>query len=250
MRFSLVAAAAAFPLLASAADIVVQVGAGGLLAFSPTNVTAAVGDTISFQFQGKNHSVTQSTFANPCAIQTTPAQGIDSGFQPVAANATELPQWSFTVNNATAPLWFFCAQTNPAVHCQKGMVFSVNANPDSAKSFAAYQALAMNGAAAAAATSAAGAAASAVGSVVDSLAGAATSAGGSLLGVATSAAGAAAGAAATDAANALTQAAGALTSGLGSILPTGGASNTSAGFALSASPVHFLAAFGLAAVLL
>ncbi|KAJ7087776.1 hypothetical protein C8R44DRAFT_555739, partial [Mycena epipterygia] len=143
MRFSLAIAALAPVLSVSAADILVQVGAGGLLAFSPSNVTANVGDVIAFQFQGKNHSVTQSTFANPCAIQTTPAQGIDSGFQPVAANATELPEWSFTVNNASAPLWFFCAQTNPVSHCNKGMVFSVNANPDSAKSFAAYMALAM-----------------------------------------------------------------------------------------------------------
>lgn len=56
-------------------------------------------------------SVTQSTFANPCGIQTTPAQGIDSGFQFVAPNATDLPQWSFTIDNDTTPLWFFCAQT-------------------------------------------------------------------------------------------------------------------------------------------
>ncbi|KAJ7510132.1 hypothetical protein B0H11DRAFT_1701296, partial [Mycena galericulata] len=123
------------------------------LAFSPTNITAQVGDVVAFQFQGKNHSVTQSTFTDPCSIQTTPAQGISSGFQPVAANATELPEWSFTVNNASTPLWFFCAQTNPKSHCEAGMVFSVNANPDSAKSFAVYQAAAMAGNAAAAAVS-------------------------------------------------------------------------------------------------
>ncbi|KAJ7157028.1 hypothetical protein C8R43DRAFT_836006, partial [Mycena crocata] len=133
------------------------------LAFSPSNITANVGDTIAFQFQGKNHSVTQSTFANPCAIQTTPAQGIDSGFQAVAADATQLPEWSFTVDNATAPLWFFCAQTAPANHCQAGMVFSVNAKEDSERNFAAYQALAMGGNAAA---SGASSAISAAGSVI------------------------------------------------------------------------------------
>lgn len=36
--------------------------------------------------------------------------GIDSGFQPVVANATQIQQFTFTVNNASAPLWFYCAQ--------------------------------------------------------------------------------------------------------------------------------------------
>jgi len=57
-----------------------------------------------------------------------------------------LPQWSFNVDNDTTPLWFFCAQMG---HCQMGMVFSVNADPDSAKSFAVYQANAKSAAAAA-----------------------------------------------------------------------------------------------------
>jgi len=240
MRFTLAAAAAAatLPLFALADNILVQVGANGQLAFSPTNVTANVGDTISFQFQGKNHSVTQSTFADPCTIQTTPAQGIDSGFQPVAANATELPQWSFTVNNASAPLWFFCAQTNPAVHCHAGMVFSVNANPTSAKSFAVYQANAISLGTVASASSAVAAATSDVASIASVV----TSGAVSVVGDVTSIAGAAA----TDAANA----ANALTSDLGSILPTGGSGNTSAAFAVSVSPVHFLAAAGIAAFLL
>ena len=74
----------------------------------------------------------------------TPALGIDSGFMPVAANATEIPQWSFQVTNASAPLWFFCRQTG---HCAKGMVFAVN--PTAAKSFEAFQAAANATAAAA-----------------------------------------------------------------------------------------------------
>ena len=37
-------------------------------------------------------------------------KGIDSGFQPVTAGATQIQQFTFTVNNASAPLWFFCAQ--------------------------------------------------------------------------------------------------------------------------------------------
>ncbi|KAJ7069583.1 hypothetical protein C8F01DRAFT_1326616 [Mycena amicta] len=158
MRFSTLATAASLVSIAAAADILVKVGDNQTLTFNPSSVTAAVGDVISFQFLSKNHSVTQSTFANPCAIQTTPTQGIDSGFQFVAANATSVPEWSFTVNNATAPIWFFCAQTNPVVHCNKGMVFAVNA-PATGKTFDAFQAAALGGGASSAAGSSTGGAA-------------------------------------------------------------------------------------------
>ncbi|KAJ7172214.1 hypothetical protein C8R46DRAFT_1085168 [Mycena filopes] len=242
MRFSLAAAALVPVLSASAADILIQVGAGGKLAFSPSNITANVGDVIAFQFQGKNHSVTQSTFANPCAIQTTPAQGIDSGFQFVAANATQLPEWSFTVDNATTPLWFFCAQTNPANHCNAGMVFSVNAVESGPKNFAAYMAAAMNPGAAAVS--------GAIGSATSAIAGGVADA--------TSAIGAAAGAAATDAAGVLSGVAGAAT-GLANALTGGGASPTGAagnGTAPSSagrigtSAMSLVAVFGLTAGLL
>ncbi|KAJ7632844.1 hypothetical protein FB45DRAFT_516876 [Roridomyces roridus] len=164
MRFSLAVAAIAAPVLSVVAqqNILVTVGANALLAFNPPNITANNGDTVTFQFQSKNHSVTQSTFADPCSIATAP-QGIDSGFQLVAANATELPEWSFTITNASAPLWFFCAQTVPANHCHAGMVFSVNAKEGTAKSFEAYQASAKALANSAAAPSAGGAAPAASG---------------------------------------------------------------------------------------
>ncbi|THU82890.1 hypothetical protein K435DRAFT_784444 [Dendrothele bispora CBS 962.96] len=99
-------------------------------------------------------SVTQSTFASPCV-----SSGIDSGFQATPANASEFATWSFTVNNASAPLWFFCAQTVPANHCNAGMVFAVN--PTQEKSFDAYQAIAkgQNGTAGASGAAASGAAA-------------------------------------------------------------------------------------------
>jgi len=140
MRFSVVAAALLSSGVANAADHLIKVGDSNGLVFNPTDITAAAGDTISFQFQGKNHSVTQSTFASPCVRQTTPTVGVDSGFMAVASGAAQLPQWSITVNNSTAPLWFFCAQTNPANHCQAGMVFSVNA--PATKTFAQFQAAA------------------------------------------------------------------------------------------------------------
>ncbi|KIY71235.1 Cupredoxin [Cylindrobasidium torrendii FP15055 ss-10] len=105
--------------LASAATIDVKAGADGLT-FTPNSVTAAVGDTINFEFYPKNHTLTQSTFANPC---TAMDGGVDSGFVPVTADATEHPVWSLTVQNASAPLWFYCAQ---GPHCKMGMVFAIN----------------------------------------------------------------------------------------------------------------------------
>ncbi|KAF8132204.1 hypothetical protein K438DRAFT_831033 [Mycena galopus ATCC 62051] len=120
----------------SAVDILVTVGENSTTTYTPNSVTANVGDNVVFQFVAGNHS----TFADPCAIMTTPIAGIDSGFQFVAANATQVPQWSFQVTNATTPLWFFCRQTG---HCAKGMVFSVNAATTGNKTFAAFQAAAM-----------------------------------------------------------------------------------------------------------
>lgn len=104
-----------------------------LACFKPLchSLAAAVGDVVTFTLYvtfftychtrsrtespyasvAKNHSVTQSSFANPCVTLTTPTAGIDSGFLPVnVTTATSFPQWSFTVQNASAPLWFYCAQ--------------------------------------------------------------------------------------------------------------------------------------------
>ncbi|KAI0039897.1 Cupredoxin [Auriscalpium vulgare] len=141
MRFSTSSIIAA-PLLAAASvaaqqSITVNVGAGGSLAYDPPAVTANVGDVVTFQFQAKNHTVTQSTFASPCLSLEEPAPGFDSGFMPVAADlTTPPPSVSFTVN-VTTPLWFYCKQTG---HCEKGMVFAINPTAD--KSFAAFQAAA------------------------------------------------------------------------------------------------------------
>ncbi|KAJ6563935.1 Cupredoxin [Mycena capillaripes] len=137
MRLSL-ALAAVIPILSVYADnILIMVGADNQPTFTPANVTAKVGDTIAFQFMSKNHSVTQSTFSAPCT-----KQGLDSAFQFILPSATVVPEFSFNLTDS-APLWFFCAQTNPVSHCNMGMVFSVNADPTSAKSHAAFQALAM-----------------------------------------------------------------------------------------------------------
>ncbi|KAF8489785.1 Cupredoxin [Russula emetica] len=117
----------------SAANTQVEVGANGTFTFNPPSVNASTGDTVTFVFNPKNHTVTQSTFAAPCQPMSN---GVDSDFQPVAANATNVPSFSVTVNN-TQPVWFFCKQTG---HCEEGMVFAIN--PTQNKSFDAFQAAA------------------------------------------------------------------------------------------------------------
>jgi len=116
---STILAGLAIASLASAAEIKVTVGGTAGLKFTPPSVNAAVGDVVTFTFQQKNHTVTQSTFESPC---TPLAAGFDSGFVPVAADATEFPEGQFTVKD-TNPVWVYCKQGN---HCSQGMVFAIN----------------------------------------------------------------------------------------------------------------------------
>lgn len=115
----------------NAANIVVDVGSAGALAFSNNSITAAVGDTVSFLYQSGNHSVTQSTFANPC---TRKSGGFGSGFHS-SASAT---QFTITVND-TQPIWYYCGQTSPLIHCHLGMVGAINAATTGNATFAAFQ---------------------------------------------------------------------------------------------------------------
>ncbi len=66
----------------------------------------------------KNHTVTQSSFAAPCTPINDNAT--NSGFMPVDATVTSnvwpgnssiIPTFNYTVTDASAPLWFYCAQT-------------------------------------------------------------------------------------------------------------------------------------------
>ena len=56
---------------------------GTTLTFEPANITAQPGDTITFEFHQKNHTVTQSSFAAPCQMlastSTSGQVGFDSG---------------------------------------------------------------------------------------------------------------------------------------------------------------------------
>lgn len=147
MQFTTVALAAlsiaSSALAASTTVHVVKVGnSNGTLAFSPNNVTAAVGDMVQFQFAPANHSVAQSTFDQPCApvSQNSNVTGIFSGFMPVKATDTEVPTYTVLINNTT-PMWIYCAQ---AKHCQSGMVMVINEAPskNATRTLANYAALA------------------------------------------------------------------------------------------------------------
>ncbi|KAL1658941.1 Cupredoxin [Schizophyllum commune] len=132
------AASAILPALASAAMFDVQVGgANGSLTFEPEAIYAAVGDQVTFHFNPKNHTVTQSSFANPCGLKEG---GFDSGFEPVTEDqdVSERPTYTITVND-TNPIWVYCKQKAPANHCGKGMVFAVNCPADGPNSFTNFK---------------------------------------------------------------------------------------------------------------
>lgn len=128
----------------------VTVGENGTLTYDPPFIQAAVRDTVKFVFAAKNHTITQSSFGAPCRklefTSTTGQIGFDSGFVP--GNADGSATFSITVND-TQPIWAYCRQTG---HCGQGMVFAINPDESSDRSFAAFQTLAktINGTSAAA----------------------------------------------------------------------------------------------------
>ena len=122
MHFSTLFAATALAGSAFAADHKVAVGTKtGELVFNPDTITAAEGDTVTFRFWPKNHSIAQAAFNSPC---TPLNNGFWSGFVPTT-DTQNVANWTFTyeVTNASAPVWFYCTQGK---HCQNGMVGVIN----------------------------------------------------------------------------------------------------------------------------
>ncbi|TVY55715.1 putative GPI-anchored cupredoxin [Lachnellula cervina] len=126
----------AFAAAASAATIKVSVGQNGLT-YTPNDITANAGDSVEFDFFPKNHTVTQSSFADPCHPL---AGGFFSGFVPT--KATTLGSTFTIVVKDTKPVWIYCSQTE-GDHCQKGMVAAINA-PKTGNTLAAFTLLAKN----------------------------------------------------------------------------------------------------------
>ncbi|KAI0313664.1 Cupredoxin [Amylostereum chailletii] len=138
MRFftSFLAASAALVSVVSAANYTVQVGLDNGLTYTPPQLMAQPGDMVSFMFLTKNHTVTQSSFAEPC---TSLPGGVDTGFIPVAdPNSPTVTAMTMMVND-TNPIWFYCRQQG---HCMQGMVFAINPTP--AQPYETFQAAAMN----------------------------------------------------------------------------------------------------------
>ena len=84
----------------------VATGMAPVLGFSPESITANVGDMVEFVFMQKNHSATQSTFAEPCKAMEG---GKDSGFMPNPDGAAGV-SWNVTVESMDAqckqlPTW-------------------------------------------------------------------------------------------------------------------------------------------------
>ncbi|KAK7006098.1 hypothetical protein R3P38DRAFT_2728315, partial [Favolaschia claudopus] len=120
-----------------AVDHPVTVAQGGALTFTPNQVVADPGDTITFTFVSKNHTVTTTNFSG--AVCPPPDGGVgpngfDSGFLPVVG--TDTPQFVFTVVD-TEPHFAACKQGG-GTHCQAGMTFALN--PTEEMTFAEFDA--------------------------------------------------------------------------------------------------------------
>jgi plastocyanin len=105
--------------LALAATHTVTLGDDSKLAFAPDTVTAAVGDTIIFEFYPGGHSVAQSTFGAPC--QPSPG-GIFSGTFNAPGPDDADTVFEVTISS-TDPMWLYCGQIG---HCNAGMAMVVN----------------------------------------------------------------------------------------------------------------------------
>ncbi|KAK4228576.1 hypothetical protein QBC38DRAFT_535712 [Podospora fimiseda] len=134
MRFSAGSLALATASAVQAAHHTVTVGKGGLR-FDPPTLTAAAGDTITYQFFARNHSVTQSSFNEPCQPLSG---GFFSGFVPTESpDVSSRTTFTITVQDATRPIWLYCGQTN-GNHCQSGMVQAINAPTTGENTFQAF----------------------------------------------------------------------------------------------------------------
>ncbi|KAJ7644605.1 hypothetical protein FB45DRAFT_1116219 [Roridomyces roridus] len=126
---------------ALAKNIAISVGANNGLTITPNQTTAAVGDTLTFTFLTKNHSVTTTVFSG--AVCPPPAGGVgpnafDSGF--LSATATDTPTFVYTVVD-TAPHFAACMQGGGS-HCRAGMTFALN--PTAAMTYAEFNTNAAN----------------------------------------------------------------------------------------------------------
>ncbi|TFK47160.1 hypothetical protein OE88DRAFT_820982 [Heliocybe sulcata] len=101
----------------------VTVGTSGSF-YDPPTVSAQKGDIVRFLFTSSDHTVTQSTYENPCI--PLPG-GFNSGLIGPAINASaNTLSWDLVVADDTQPIWYFCEGTSPVSHCAAGMAGVIN----------------------------------------------------------------------------------------------------------------------------
>jgi hypothetical protein len=94
--------------VAPGATHTVTVGGAAGLAYSPSQLdNIPIGDTVVFEFQSKNHTVTQSAFNTPCKKLEG---GMDSGFQPNPNNTISPPPQVAMQVMVSTPLCKFLAR--------------------------------------------------------------------------------------------------------------------------------------------
>lgn len=91
--------------------------------FDPATLSVQLNDTVIFVFSGAVHTVTQSTFENPCVALPG---GFNSGGAGTNNTAIPPPTWTLQITNVSAPIWYFCQVTRPQSHCAAGMVGVIN----------------------------------------------------------------------------------------------------------------------------
>ncbi|RGP80604.1 extracellular serine-rich [Fusarium longipes] len=112
------------------------------LKFWPEKITAEPGTMVQFQFWTGNHTVTQSTFDDPCmpiGNVNSSIEGVYSGYMPVEASMSKgmIPTYTITIKDKK-PMWLFCSK---AQHCQGGMSMVINEDSasNSTKTLSGYR---------------------------------------------------------------------------------------------------------------
>lgn len=121
---SLLALASAMPSPAGADDPIQTVIVGGPDnpgGFKPPTLQVGQGSRVHFDFLAVNHTLTESTFEQPC--QKKPGALIDTDFNnPNPNNTPNLHPFDYTFASGE-PRYFYCKQDG---HCAQGEVFAVN----------------------------------------------------------------------------------------------------------------------------
>ncbi|KAJ7251599.1 hypothetical protein C8J57DRAFT_1520411 [Mycena rebaudengoi] len=120
-----------------ATNYAITVGLNNTFTFTPPQVWAAIGNTLTFTVVTRNHSITTTNFSG--AVCPPPPGGVgrngfDSGF--LSALDGSMPQFVYKVKDKT-PHFAACMQ-NAGAHCRAGMTFALN--PTASQTYAQFKA--------------------------------------------------------------------------------------------------------------